>query len=249
MYINKEKCIVCRKCVPFCPVEAIIEKDGVMTIDLDICVECGVCEKHANCPTDAIYNVHLDSPRAYRKAFSDPFGKHENTSLKHMGRGTEEVKTNDVTGIVNDVNEVAFAIELGRPNISASFRDIEKMAMAIAPYVNKFEPNNPVTSLIVDKEKGKLDPVVLNERVLSAIIEFTCNIDNIPAVVEEMKKIAGEIDTVFSTCIICRVDESTNRIPAYDMLKSINIDVNKASAKTNMGLGRPRYEDRIKEGK
>ncbi len=249
MYINIEKCIKCKKCIPFCPVEAIVEKDGKITIDFDTCLECGVCEKHANCPTNAIYNVHLDPPRAYRKAFSDPFGKHENTSLKHMGRGTEEVKTNDVTGIVNDLNKVAFAVELGRPSISASFKDIEKISMAVAPYVVKFEPNNPVISLIIDKETGKLDPVVLNERVLSAIVEFTCSIDNIALVVKTLEKVAGEIDTVFSTGIICKVDETTNSIPAYDILKSMNIDVNKSSSKTNMGLGRPRYEDRIKEGK
>ncbi len=249
MYINTEKCISCKRCIPFCPIEAIIEVDGVITIDLDICVECGVCEKHANCPTDAIYNVHLDSPRAYRKAFSDPFGKHENTSLKHMGRGTEEVKTNDVTGIVNDLNMVAFAIELGRPNVSASFRDIQTMSMAVAPYVEQFEPNNPITSLIIDKKLGKLDPIVLDERVLSAIIEFTCELDNIPNIIKEMERVAGEIDTVFSTGIICKVDETDNSLPVYDLLKSMNIDVNRASSKTNMGLGRPRYEDRIKEGK
>lgn len=249
MYISTEKCISCKKCVPFCPVEAIIEKEGEMTIDLDICVECGVCEKHAGCPTDAIYNVHLESPRAYRKAFSDPFGKHENTSLKHMGRGTEEVKTNDVTGIVNDLDNIAFAIELGRPNISASFKDIEKVSMAIAPYVEQFEVNNPVTSLIVDKKTGKLDPVVLNERVLSAIVEFTCSIDNIPEIIKTLEKVAKEVDTVFSTCIISRVDESSNNMPVYDMLESLDVNVNEASAKTNMGLGRPRYEDRMKEGK
>ena len=90
MYIDPAKCVKCKKCVPYCPVGAIKEADGHMTIDLDACVECCSCLRYAKCPRDAIYNVRLEPPRAYRKAFSDPFGKHENTTLKHAGRGTEE---------------------------------------------------------------------------------------------------------------------------------------------------------------
>ena len=74
MFIDSSKCVKCKKCVPYCPRNAILEKDGVMTIDMDLCVECGVCKNWAKCPRDAIYNVHLEAPRAYRKAFSDPFG-------------------------------------------------------------------------------------------------------------------------------------------------------------------------------
>ena len=101
MYINQEKCVGCGKCVPYCPRDAIRIEMRKAVIDLDACVECGVCLKNAGCPRDAIFNIHLEAPRAYRKAFSDPFGKHENTALKHAGRGTEEVKTNDVTGVVH----------------------------------------------------------------------------------------------------------------------------------------------------
>lgn len=246
MYIDTAKCVKCKKCVPYCPREAIVEVDGKMTIDLELCVECGVCQKNAKCPRDAIYNVHLDAPRAYRKAFSDPFGKHENTALKHMGRGTEEVKTNDVTGVLHELDMVAFAVELGRPSVSASFADVEKVAMAVAPYAESFEVNNPVTSLIIDKKTGKMEPAVLGEQILSAIVEFRCTLENVELVLEALKGVSKRIDTVFSLCMICKVDEATDMIPAKNIIDGLDIDINRTSAKTNLGLGRPRYEDRIR---
>lgn len=249
MFIDSSKCVKCKKCVPYCPRNAILEKDGVMTIDMDLCVECGVCKKWAKCPRDAIYNVHLEAPRAYRKAFSDPFGKHENTALKHMGRGTEEVKTNDVTGVVNSLDYISLAVEMGRPSVGSTFADLEKVAMTVAPYAIKFEENNPVTALMTDKKTGKLDPTVLGESVMSAIIEFSCAMENVKAVLEALKAVAPQVNTVFSLCIIARVDEETDTIPARKFIDELGLDVDGTSAKTNLGLGRPRYEDRIREGR
>lgn len=249
MFIDSSKCVKCKKCVPYCPRNAIIEENGVMTIDLELCVECGVCKLWAKCPRDAIYDVHLEAPRAYRKAFSDPFGKHENTALKHMGRGTEEVKTNDVTGIVHRLDCVSLAVEMGRPSVGSSFAELEKIAMAVAPYAIKFEENNPVTALMVDKKTGKLESSVLGESVMSAIIEFTCAIENVKPVLETLKAMESQVNTVFSLCLICRVDEQTDTIPARAIIDELGLNVDITSAKTNLGLGRPRYEDRIKEGK
>lgn len=248
MFIDKSKCIKCKKCVPYCPRSAIIEENGGMTIDLDLCVECGVCKLWAKCPRDAIYNTPLDGPRIYRRAFSDPFGKHENTALKHMGRGTEEVKTNDVTGILHRLDQVSLAVEMGRPSVGSSFADLEKIAMAVAPYAIKFEENNPVTALMADKKTGKLDPGVLGEWVMSAIIEFTCTIEDVKPVLEKLKTMESQVNTVFSLCLICRVDEKTDTIPARAIIDELGLNVDITSAKTNLGLGRPRYEDRMKEG-
>ena len=44
---------------------------------------------------------------------------HESTGVE--GRGTEEVKTNDVSGRVK-MGEVGFTIELGRPGVGVRFR-------------------------------------------------------------------------------------------------------------------------------
>lgn len=247
MFIDQSKCVVCKRCIPYCPREAIKEVDGKMIINLELCVECGVCLRTAKCPKDAIYNECLAIPRAYRKAFSDPFGKHENTELKHSGRGTEEGKTNDVTGMVHTVDVIQVAIELGRPGVGASFIDVEKVTKAIVPYVIKFEKNNPVMPLIADVKTGKLIPEILEESIMSCIIEFSCQADNLGYLLENLKQVANEIDTVFSLGLVCKVDEMTDTIPVQAVLETLNLDLTKASAKTNMGLGRPRYDDCIKE--
>ena len=68
------------------------------------------------CPRKAFYEPEevRQWPRSVRKVFGDPTEKHESTGVR--GRGTEEVKTNDVTGRVKR-GEVGFALEFGRPSI------------------------------------------------------------------------------------------------------------------------------------
>ena len=65
------------------------------------------------------------------------------------GRGTEEVKTNDVRGRVQ-VGEVGFTIEFGRPGVGVWFRDIQKAVLALAAGGVHFEKKNPITSLMTD---------------------------------------------------------------------------------------------------
>src|SRR3979490_309335 len=67
-------------------------------------------------PTAAFEPDELSWPRIVRRAFSDPRVPHESTGVE--GRGTEEVKTNDVSNRVK-VGEVGFTIEFGRPGVGA----------------------------------------------------------------------------------------------------------------------------------
>lgn len=245
MYIDSEKCIMCGMCQPYCPMNAIVEGENSMTITLEDCVECGICERNSGCPTEAIQQSFLEMPRAVRKAFSDPLGKHENTDLKHMGRGTEEIKTNDVTGIVHSMDKVAVAIEMGRPGVGAYFRDVEIITKAISKYDITYEKNNPLTSYILDKKVGNIEPSILNEKVLSVIIEFACNVSDLEDILASVREAQYKVDTVFSVCIISKVDEN-NKSSVEDMLVNNGYQIKSASSKTNVGLGRPLYEDRIK---
>ena len=43
MKINKELCIGCQKCVPFCPMGAIHMEGKRAAVDQDECIECGIC--------------------------------------------------------------------------------------------------------------------------------------------------------------------------------------------------------------
>ena len=50
---SKEKCKNCMMCVPYCPENCILHKDGILEgINLDYCKGCGICSKV--CPFKAI---------------------------------------------------------------------------------------------------------------------------------------------------------------------------------------------------
>lgn len=51
-WVNKKKCITCKKCVKKCPVDAISMKKGKAQLNSDICINCGKCIKV--CPVKAI---------------------------------------------------------------------------------------------------------------------------------------------------------------------------------------------------
>ena len=121
------------------------------------------------CPTTAFEPDQLEWPRVVRRAFSDPRVPHESTGVS--GRGTEEVKTNDVTDRVG-IGQVGFTIELGRPGIGARFRDFQEMSRALAKAGVSFEKNNPITTLMTDVTTGDIRADILNEKVMSAIIEI-----------------------------------------------------------------------------
>ncbi len=94
MKIDQEKCIGCGLCVPWCPGGAIKVENKKADIIWDECIECGVCLRVAVCPKKAIYQQPLEWPRSVRSIYSDPLNVHKETGL--AGRGTEEIKTNDV---------------------------------------------------------------------------------------------------------------------------------------------------------
>lgn len=243
MIIDQQKCIKCKKCQPLCPVQCIKESDESLYIEHDDCLECGICLRNSNCPKDAIYQPLLEMPRAVRKAFSDPFGKHENTTLKHMGRGTEEIKTNDVTGIISTMDRVAVAVEMGRPGIGTSFKDIEKLTKVVSKHDVKYEVNNPLTAFIIDKATGIMDPTLMNEKILSGIIEFSIEVKNLENLLKDVKEESYYVDTVFSVCIISKVDNE-NKSSVEDLLISRGYNIKAASSKTNLGLGRPLYQSK-----
>ncbi|MEZ5335845.1 MAG: 4Fe-4S binding protein [Methanolobus sp.] len=51
-WVNKKKCVSCKKCVKKCPVDAIEMVKGKAIIEEDTCINCGKCIKI--CPVKAI---------------------------------------------------------------------------------------------------------------------------------------------------------------------------------------------------
>lgn len=231
MKIDQDLCVHCQTCVPYCPVGAIGVEDGVR-IDQEFCVECGACLKAGVCPTDALFQPELEWPRVLRSQFSDPLVSHPSTGIK--GRGTAEIKTNDVTGRILR-GEVGFAIEVGRPGISASFADVEKVAVALAGKV-EFEPHNPVSALL-DMKTGRFkSPEVRIERVLSAIIECKTTEEEGLEILRILQKVSREIDTVFSLGVVSRC--IGGKIPFKALMEAAGYSP-LINGKLNLGLGRP----------
>jgi len=239
MEIDHNTCVGCGRCIPYCPVSAITMRDGVSEIDLDACVECGNCLRSAQCPTDAIYQQDLDYPRTVRSLMSDVLTIAEESQIS--GRGTEEMKTNEVTGRFR-LGEAGIAIEVGRPCLGTRLLDVERIALAVARLGVTFEPQNPVTSMMTDKSTGKFKDDLLNERVLSAIIEFSAKLEQLPELFEILEDVSGRIDTVFSLDLATKLAPDGS-VPTDPYVEQAALWI-APNGKTNVALGRPLFEGR-----
>ena len=241
MLIDPMRCIGCENCASHCPVEAIHATDqktrkGTMirAIDLDLCVECGTCLRADVCNVEAIYQQPLEWPRALRASFSNPLKPHGHTGL--LGRGTEEMKTNEVTHRYVR-GQVGVAVEMGRPGVGTSLRDIDRLTRAMADHGVEFEPNTPVTGLMSDCIRGILKQDVLEERVLSAIIEFKLSEEKLSVILPALRRVADTLETVFSLGVIS-VLPLDGPDPVTERIRSLGFDL-RPNGKVNLGVGRP----------
>lgn len=238
MLIDQDLCIGCGQCLDYCPVGAIELKGDVSEIDLDECVECYNCLRCGDCPVDAIYQQPLEYPRTIRSLMSDVLTIAEESKIS--GRGTEEMKTNDVTGRFK-LGEAGVAIEVGRPTTGARLLDVETIAMAVAKLGVAFEKINPTTSMMSDVKTGKFKEELVNEKVLSAIIEFSVKLEQLPALFDILKEVSTRIDSVFSLDLATRVAPDGS-VPTDKFVQEAGLWIAK-NGKTNVGLGRPRFKE------
>ena len=262
MEISKEKCVGCANCVPVCTVGAIyIGDDGLSEINTESCVECHNCYRSLSrehlhpgttrfvrkvlnkmslrfqpdpdvCPTAAITPDELVWPRIVRRAFSDPMVTHESTGVH--GRGTEEVKTNDVSGRIQE-GDVGIVVEFGRPGVGVYFSEVQKATRELAKAGIDFEEGNPVTQMMKDLSTGDLREDVLGEKVLSCIVEVTVPLQEMERVLAMIRKICAAAETVISIGVstVCKSDGSD---PIREVLLQEGYEV--GWAKLNLGLGR-----------
>ncbi|GAB4341705.1 MAG: 4Fe-4S binding protein [Candidatus Abyssubacteria bacterium] len=233
MFIDQKLCKKCLDCKPVCPMGAIVLKGKRVVIDYEMCVECGVCQRFNICPEGAIRQAdEIPYPRVIRAVFSDPIQRHESTGV--LGRGTEEMKTNDVTNLFTE-GKIGFSVELGRPVGGAYLRDLEKVVKKTTKMGVEFARDNPVMSLVVDRTTGALRPEVLNEKVLSAIVEFLVPEERALDVFDEMKQFLNtEVDCIVTMSVIARADSDGN--PRFlERLKERGI-LTYPNGKVNIGM-------------
>ncbi|RJP16181.1 MAG: hypothetical protein C4520_19435 [Candidatus Abyssobacteria bacterium SURF_5] len=233
MYIDQELCKKCLECQPVCPMGAIVLKNRTVVIDLEECVECGVCQRFGICENDAIKQVdQIPYPRVLRAVFSDPLQTHESTGV--AGRGTEEMKTNDVTNRFTR-GYIGFSIELGRPYKGAYLRDLEKVVKKATSLGAEFSPDNPVYPLIANHETGALKPEVLGEKVISAIAEFLLPEEKAIVAIEQLKRfLNAELDCVATMSVISRASDNGNS-SFFTSLKEAGHDIY-PNGKVNIGM-------------
>jgi len=209
MYIDKDLCKRCLDCLPVCPVNAILLQNKEVIIDYEACVECGVCQRFRICPENAIMQVkEIPYPRIIRAVFSDPTVTHESTGIG--GRGTEEMKTNDVTNNFTR-GKIGFSVELGRPGLGAYLSDLDKVIRKVTSMGVVFADDNPVIPLIADRKTGALRPEILKEKVLSAIVEFLVPENKAISFIDELRSFLNtELETVATMSVISRADENGN---------------------------------------
>lgn len=268
MKINPEKCVACGNCTYVCPMEAIfIDPDtGRASINADECVECYACYNGLSqerlppktvrftrkvmrallmrfepdpdiCPTAAFEPDELSWPRIVRRAFSDPRVPHESTGI--VGRGTEEVKTNDVSNRVG-LGEAGLTIEFGRPGVGARFFEIQEMSRALAKLGVAFEKNNPVTGLMTDPATGDIQADVLNEKVLSAILEIKVPVERLESVIRTVWEVEKRIETIIVIGVGARCDAQGEEKVVAPILESLGYELKRA--KTNFGLAAVQQE-------
>jgi len=264
MRISADRCVACGNCTYVCPMGAIYIDPVIRraTIDRDECVECYTCyngmsQEHLNptlvralrrlfswfrlrfdpepdvCPTAAFEPEELTWPRIVRRAFSDPRVPHESTGVE--GRGTEEVKTNDVSGRVK-MGEVGFTIEFGRPGVGVRFWEIQEMTRALARAGVDFEKRNPVTTLMKDTATGDLREDILDEKILSAIVEIKVPVERTEEIIRLVWEVEKRIDTVVALGVGARCDERGEENVVAPILERLGYKLHRA--KTNTGLGR-----------
>ena len=127
-------------------------------------------------------------------------------------------------------------VEVGRPGVSASLRDVETICRALAGVGVEFDPGSGVTALMTDTATGRFPDDIVDEKGLNIMIYFSTANKALPDALRALKEVALRIDTVFSIGLSNRLDASAV-IPTASLVEEAGFTV-RPHAKTVVGLGR-----------
>jgi len=109
------------------------------------------------------------------------------------------------------------------------------MTMALAALPIAFEKKNPVFSLMADPRTGAIREDILDEKVLSAIVELKATLAHVPQVLRMVEEVAPTLDTIVSIGVATRCDAQGDNL-LEPLLKREGYTFYRG--KTNLGLGR-----------
>ena len=99
-----------------------------------------------------------------------------------------------------------------------------------------FEKKNPVTSLMSDVASGTIREDILDEKVLSAIVEIKVPVERVEEVIRLVREMEKQIDTVVALGVGARCDAKGEDNVVAPILERMGYKLERA--KTNIGLGR-----------
>jgi hypothetical protein len=82
---------------------------------------------------------------------------------------------------------------------------------------------------------------ILNEKVLSAIIEIKTTLEKIPEFLQTLEKVQKKVDTVISVGVASKCLPAGS-IPHEEWVKKAGYTLS-PNGKTNIGLGRPLFKE------
>jgi len=145
------------------------------------------------------------------------------------------MKTDEVTHQMQR-DELLVSLDMGRPNTGVRLREVDRVIRALAPLKPVFKVGNPVTALMVDPAVGNLRAEVLGEKVLTATIELSLPSGALGALVDLLRPLSQDLDTVFSLGLACLADEDgSSPLPGWAARAGLGLNPN---GKLNVGLGR-----------
>jgi hypothetical protein len=110
-----------------------------------------------------------------------------------------------------------------------------------------FEKKNPITSLMSDVPTGTLRADILNEKVMSAIVEIKVTVDRTEEIVRLVWDVEKKLNTVIALGVGTRCDEQGEDNVVAPILERLGYKLERA--KTNIGLGRIKRPVEVSAGK
>jgi hypothetical protein len=109
----------------------------------------------------------------------------------------------------------------------------------------EFEKKNPVTHLMPDPSTGKIREDILQERVLSAIVEIKTRMERVAEMLRTVTEVARGLDTIVAIGVSTRCSPE-GRSALEEVLRREGYPFWRG--KTNLGLGRrPSVPERVPE--